>query len=62
MNRQAEISEKDMTLLCEYLDDAMSIKDRAKFEKRLQQSPELKQGHAQPSCQKSTSSIYPDPR
>ena len=43
MNRQAEISEKDMTLLCEYLDDAMSIKDRAKFEKRLQQSPELKQ-------------------
>jgi len=43
MNRQAEISEKDMTLLCEYLDDAMSIKDRAKFEKRLQQSPELRQ-------------------
>jgi hypothetical protein len=43
MNRQAEISEKEMTLLCEYLDDAMSIKDRAKFEKRLQQSPELRQ-------------------
>lgn len=46
MNRQAEISEKEMTLLCEYLDDAMSIKDRAKFEKRLQQSPELKQALA----------------
>lgn len=43
MNWQAEISEKDMTLLCEYLDDTLSIKDRAKFEKRLQQSPELKQ-------------------
>ena len=43
MNWQAEISEKDMTLLCEYLDDALSIKDRAKFEKRLQQSPELTQ-------------------
>ena len=43
MNWQAEISEKDMTLLCEYLDEALSIKDRAKFEKRLQQSPELKQ-------------------
>jgi anti-sigma factor RsiW len=43
MNWQAEISEKDMTLLCEYLDDALSIKDRAKFETRLQQSPELKQ-------------------
>jgi anti-sigma factor RsiW len=43
MNWQAEISEKDMTLLCEYLDDALSITDRAKFEKRLQQSPELKQ-------------------
>ena len=43
MNWQAEISEKEMTLLCEYLDDALSIKDRAKFEKRLQQSPELKQ-------------------
>jgi anti-sigma factor RsiW len=43
MNRQAGISEKDMTLLCEYLDDALSIKERAKFEKRMQQSPELKQ-------------------
>ena len=43
MNRQAEISEKDMTLLCEYLDEALSIKDRAKFEKRLQQSSELRQ-------------------
>ena len=42
MNWHAEISEKDMTLLCDYLDDALSIKDRAKFEKRLQQSPELK--------------------
>ena len=46
MNWQAEISEKDMTLLCEYLDDALSIKDRAKFEKRLQQSPELKEALA----------------
>ena len=43
MNWQAEISEKDMTLLCEYLDDTLSIKDRANFEKRLQQSPELTQ-------------------
>lgn len=43
MEKQAEISEKEMTLLCEYLDDALSIKDRAKFEKRMQQSPELKQ-------------------
>lgn len=43
MNRQAEITGKDMKLLCAYLDDALSIKDRAKFEKRLQQSPELKQ-------------------
>jgi len=43
MNWQAEISEKDMTLLCEYLDDTLSIKDRAKFETRLQQSPELTQ-------------------
>ena len=43
MNWQAEISEKDMTLLCEYLDDTLSIKDRANFEKRLQHSPELKQ-------------------
>ena len=41
MNRQAEISEKEMTLLCEYLDNELSIKDRARFEKRLQQSPEL---------------------
>ena len=46
MNWQAEISEKEMTLLCEYLDDALSIKDRAKFEKRLQQSPELKEALA----------------
>ncbi len=46
MNRQAEISEKDITLLCEYLDDELSIKDRARFEKRLQQSPELKQALA----------------
>jgi len=30
-----------MTLLCEYLDNELSIKDRARFEKRLQQSPEL---------------------
>jgi len=43
MNWQADISEKDMTLLCEYLDDALSITDRAKFEKRLQQSPGLKE-------------------
>jgi len=43
MNRQAEITGKDMKLLSAYLDDALSIKDRAKFEKRLQQSPELKQ-------------------
>lgn len=43
MNWQAEISEKDMMLLCEYIDDALSIKGRANFEKRLQQSPELKQ-------------------
>ncbi len=41
MNWQAKIPEKDAELLCEYLDDALSIKDRAKFEKRLQQSPEL---------------------
>ncbi len=46
MNRQAEITGKDMKLLCAYLDDAMSIQDRAKFEKRLQQSPELKQALA----------------
>jgi len=46
MNRQAEITGKDMKLLCAYLDDALSIKDRAKFEKRLQQSPELKQALA----------------
>ncbi len=46
MNWQAEISEKDMTLLCEYLDDALSITDRAKFDKRLQQSAELKEALA----------------
>lgn len=46
MNKQAEISEKDMKLLCEYIDNALSIKDRAKFENRLQQSPELKQALA----------------
>lgn len=43
MNRQADISEKDMRLLGEYLDNALSVMDRAKFEKRLQQSPELQQ-------------------
>lgn len=41
MNMQAKISEKEMTLLCEYLDNELSIKDRARFEKRMQQSPEL---------------------
>lgn len=46
MNWQADISEKEMTLLCEYLDDTLSIKDRAIFEKRLQQSPELKEALA----------------
>jgi len=43
MNWQAKISDKDMMLLSEYLDDVLSIQDRAKFEKRLQKSSELKE-------------------
>ena len=41
MNWKAEIPDDELELLCEYLDDALSVKDRAKFEKRLQRSPEL---------------------
>jgi len=42
MNRHAEIPDKDLTLLSGYIDGALSAKDRAKVEKRLQQSPRLK--------------------
>ena len=36
MNRHAEIPDKDLTLLSGYIDGALSAKDSAKVEKRLQ--------------------------
>ena len=59
MNWQAKIPEKDAELLCEYLDDALSIKDRAKFEKRLQQSPELEKALEDMTALKTTMRSLP---
>ncbi len=59
MKRQADISEKDTRLLGEYLDNALSISDRAMFEKRLQSSPELTQALGELSALKKQLSSLP---